>query len=748
MTPEQIANIPQELKLLPQWVGASENKIPVCPATGGAASVIDPSTWGTFDDALLGERAGKYPNLGFVFTDSDPYLFIDLDAPKDPHSGEVAEKESQAFKDHVTRALSWIKAFDSYTEMSKSGSGYHIIVKGHIDAAIKTRGVEMYFSKRYCIFTGQALVKAPVSDRHDMVAQAVQGLRLTQRKVTQTSVPAKQPPETEGDSVVLERMFAASNGDAVKTLWSGGWSQAYPSQSEADHALLAHLCFYCRNDTQVIRLFRQSALGKRAKANNPRDPYLETSIAKIRAEQPKPVDFSSFSPPPPRKPHAPLRPYPHPPGTLGELADYMYGAAIHPVKEVAYAGAISWAAGVMGRHYNISGTGINQYVLLLAGTGKGKEGASDGIDLVYQALRPNIPEVEMFRGPSNLASGAGLIRTLSDREVPAALAVVGEFGLRLSAMTDPRANAAEITLKAALLDLFSKSGQHRTLAPVAYSDTAKNTKLLEAPAFSMLGVSTPETFFSGLTEASVVNGLIPRFLSIMYDGPAQVSSTNRVTQMDEPLRLKLLKAAETSIYMSRNSSFCHIPMTAAASKGMREFEEEVVKRMNALDGESALLALLNRCHLKALRLAALAAALDDPASPKVTDEHSRWAVDFVEADMGCISSRFENGGVGEGDARQMNVLREKLRSFFSPSKPPSKDLKWLKMLQKGAIPHSLISQKLLSVSCFANDRRGATAALNACLKEMTVMGEIREIPKEQVSQEFGTSSRAYFLIDG
>ena len=157
---------------------------------------------------------------------------------------------------------------------------------------------------------------------------------------------------------------------------------------------------------------------------------------------------------------------------------------------------------------------------------------------------------------------------------------------------------------------------------------------------------------------------------------------------------------------------------------------------------------LDRAHLKVLRLAGLAACMSNPSKPQVTEVHAKWAIEFVEVDMAYISSRFERGDVGEGDAKQMNVLREKLRSFFNTSKPPTKDPKWLEMLAKGAIPHSLVSQKLLAVACFANDRRGATSALNACLKELITMGEVREIPIQQVSQEFGKSCKAYLLVEG
>jgi len=53
---------------------------------------------------------------------------------------------------------------------------------------------------------------------------------------------------------------------------------------------------------------------------------------------------------------------------LGEIAHFIYNAAPRQVEEVAIAGAIGLLSGICGRSYNVSGTGLNQYILLLAKT--------------------------------------------------------------------------------------------------------------------------------------------------------------------------------------------------------------------------------------------------------------------------------------------------------------------------------------------------------------------------------------------
>ena len=63
------------------------------------------------------------------------------------------------------------------------------------------------------------------------------------------------------DDEVLVKAREAGNGAKFERLYSGDWSGDYPSQSEADLALLNHLAFWCNRDAeQMARLFSLSSL--------------------------------------------------------------------------------------------------------------------------------------------------------------------------------------------------------------------------------------------------------------------------------------------------------------------------------------------------------------------------------------------------------------------------------------------------------------------------------------------------------
>ena len=145
-----IENIPQELRDYPQHVvwkweerDGKRTKPPYDPKTGRRASHSDPSTWGTFEDAVKALDK-SFDGIGFVFTENNPFCGIDLDDCRDPVSGKIA-----------TWALKIIKDFDSYTEISPSKTGLKIFIKGKLPGGgIKTKHVEVYDKLRFFTVTG------------------------------------------------------------------------------------------------------------------------------------------------------------------------------------------------------------------------------------------------------------------------------------------------------------------------------------------------------------------------------------------------------------------------------------------------------------------------------------------------------------------------------------------------------------------------------------------------------------------
>ena len=140
-----IDNIPEELQALKQWVCWDSTKLPINVRTGKKAEVDNPGTWCTFEEAQEAVLSGKYRGMGFVLTEDDPYVIIDLDHVIDPDTGEI-----------LPWAQDIIELMDSYTEVSQSGTGIHIIIRGKKPGdRCKSRNgqIEIYDHSRYFALT-------------------------------------------------------------------------------------------------------------------------------------------------------------------------------------------------------------------------------------------------------------------------------------------------------------------------------------------------------------------------------------------------------------------------------------------------------------------------------------------------------------------------------------------------------------------------------------------------------------------
>ena len=155
-----VSNIPKALTEYKHWVcwqyvprdNGQLGKKPVNPESQDAASVTDPNTWRSIDVAEAvhsAENTEDTDGIGFVFSDDDPFVGLDLD--NCVQGGELADW-----------ARDIVERLDSYTEYSPSGTGVHIIVEGTLpDGGNRNSDVEMYESSRYFTVTGNHLEGTP-----------------------------------------------------------------------------------------------------------------------------------------------------------------------------------------------------------------------------------------------------------------------------------------------------------------------------------------------------------------------------------------------------------------------------------------------------------------------------------------------------------------------------------------------------------------------------------------------------------
>ena len=240
----QVQNIPEELRAVPQWVcWVGSDKVPKNPHTGRNAKSNDSSTWGTFEEAINACIEYRFDGLGFMF--APPYFGVDLD-----HC-----------LDRVDFCDEFVETLQSYAEISKSGSGLHIICKGSLpDGARRKGGVEMYSSGRYFICTGKLY-----NDKYKDVRDCTESIKILHSKYLPAETPKIEARRYEvvdlDDSEVIDKARNCRTGYLFQMLYSGNWQGVYSSQSEADIALCNQLAFWTQKNTaQMDRIFRTSGL--------------------------------------------------------------------------------------------------------------------------------------------------------------------------------------------------------------------------------------------------------------------------------------------------------------------------------------------------------------------------------------------------------------------------------------------------------------------------------------------------------
>ena len=334
-------SIPDEIRTIQNWICWREGerdgkatKIPTKPyRTSGDINldVTNPdqrrdfdTAWDSFNDSRV-----NADGLGFVFTDDVSIVGVDLDKCRDPDNG-VIEEWAEALIDR----------FNSYTEVSPSGTGVHILVGGELPPGGNRKGrVEMYDSDRYFTVTGAHVNETPTEIRkcqesieavhHEFIQGGVssdgqKSLAASTKSDTSesdtnmggrrdTEPPARQsvgslidhygdasrnirdpairealervatkylpsecphtfsnlagPGVDLSDQEILKRMFSSKGGDRKQRLYEGDssmWGSPdtdYPSQSEADMALVHTLAFWTGKDPDRMNaLFKQSGL--------------------------------------------------------------------------------------------------------------------------------------------------------------------------------------------------------------------------------------------------------------------------------------------------------------------------------------------------------------------------------------------------------------------------------------------------------------------------------------------------------
>lgn len=780
--------LPEELRRAPQWCIAGPDKAPYMATADGTivrANVSKSSTWRPFDQVASIAANLEGASIGFVLSYEDQWTCIDLDVCNEQTQklkGQPVDHTKWTTQEQISRFTKIVELFDSYTEISQSGYGLHIWVRGRVGAGARYGGVEVYSQERFMLCTGNVYKDKPIAYRQDLLETLVDEIRTMQgREEGRSHFELVEIEEEDSDIEIYERAMNAENGEKFRALCEatsctgdgdskvhGSYTAlGYPTQSEADLALMSIFTFYSKSNEQCRRMFRCTGLGQRSKATR-NDKYLNFTLEVIRARQARDsiIDQSARE-----LAESLIREIQGtnysdvaagqvatqsieraevsstvdwPPGLAGAIAAYIYNSATRPVKEVAIVAALGFLAGVCGKAFNIDQSGLNAYIILVGRSGIGKETMHSGISFICNELRNAIPAASRFVDFTEYQSGPGLAKAVSAN--PSFVNVSGEWGRRLQRLAqENRPDGPMAQLRTIMTHLYQKSGQDSQVGGMGYSEKEKNTATISGVAYSLIGESTPETFYQSLTTSMMEDGFLSRFIIVDYTGDRPDRNPNPQRAMHPALAQALHGLCAQSLTLISRFQTQLVAASPEAQALLDAYDKKCDAEIRSTTDE-AYRQMWNRAHLKVYRISALLAAADNWINPIITEEHYHWAHSLISRDIRVMQSRIESGEVGTDDAARDRKLAAILYDYLgagilAESYGCPESLK-----ANNLIPRRYMQMRLSRAPQFMSHKGGSTKALDESIRSLMASGFLAEADKTKLVADHGFHGQAFRIV--
>ncbi|WP_369041727.1 phage/plasmid primase, P4 family [Staphylococcus epidermidis] len=248
--------IPEELKELPQWVlwraewnnkRQQYEKVPYS-FSGYRASSTNKDTWTIFDAIHnLYEENNLYDGIGFMLSDNDKYIVLDIDNAID-ENGQI----------NTDLALEMTEL--TYCEMSPSGTGLHCFFKGELPEQRKKKrsdlDIELYDNARFMTVTGESIGQSEICVEQEILNNLVERFFKEEQNFETTLSYDPNHKSELSDEEVINLMLKSKQKDKISDLLEGNFEKHFASPSEAVQSLLHYLAFYTGKDKQQMeRIF-------------------------------------------------------------------------------------------------------------------------------------------------------------------------------------------------------------------------------------------------------------------------------------------------------------------------------------------------------------------------------------------------------------------------------------------------------------------------------------------------------------
>lgn len=436
-----------------------------------------------------------------------------------------------------------------------------------------------------------------------------------------------------------------------------------------------------------------------------------------------------------------------PPGKMGELASYFYYSSLKQIPVFAVCEALAFTAGIFGKAYNTPGkpTGLNIYQMVLAESGAGKGALSKGPEslAIHLERKYHVPNATKFICTRKFSHANSMIHELAENN--SFTQCLSEFGQTFKAMMNGK-SPADVSVRTQMLDVFDKSGMFDRVGGLRYTDNTKTVDIPHAVAYSFLGESVPEPFFSNVDIDTLTDGFMSRFLVLSYTGEVPYDNESALWCPSDELGghlaaavmgvQALLGRCETPVQVQ-----WHGDIEDWGVSHSRQCTDNLNRAKDPLERS-----LWTRAHLKIVKLASLCAVMDDPSFPVICKEHFEWAKEFYEYHMETLRGASSNGQIS-GTVDEGSIIQRVCMDFlnvgagtYAKSTLHNKAEAVAKMRNKQVVPVAYIKARLEQMAPFSG-MNNRTQEINKAIQDAIANGNLTSEIGIEVKKEIGFTGK-------
>lgn len=378
--------------------------------------------------------------------------------------------------------------------------------------------------------------------------------------------------------------------------------------------------------------------------------YLNKEISKIQTYQAKEKDSGIIIPPS---------------GILREIFDYYNATSGNDQKGFAIQTALALGSIVCARNFKTDAENYSSlYFLNIAKSGTGKEHCKNLIERILMASGA----IDLVGGDGYTSPG-GLFTGLLIS--PKHITIIDEFGRYLEAANNKN-NTSQKEVNTKIMEAFGRcnsimrSQTYSTMTLKEEDRASFKDRFISCPALTVVGMSTPNTFYSNINSSSIFDGFLNRFLISISDTIPQIRKNKSFLEVPSSI------SDWVKNVISRGGNRKPIPneipkqviicFSKEAIEMQESFQTELLGMRSSLE-KIMLDEMLNRSNEIAMRISLIVALARNYDTDIITGEDMRFSIDYVRSCLIKTIEELKMNVSGSDYERQKKEILKSLREL-------------------------------------------------------------------------------------